>query len=350
MVQASRSHCGAGWTRAAAGTVQLRVRNSDVNAAEVYVADRSGKLYGEIDPLAPGATAVLTTALAAGSYHLVCSVNDGDPVNGPNVAVTGSARGAHGVQPVTSAELAPAVITYQGWVRRRLGTVQRRAARLTAALEAGNRPAAQAVWRATEHTWNTMGGAYNAFGKRGDAIDGTAFPFPGGVRDPHWTGLLRIEYGLWHGQSPASLATFGRRLEHDLGALDRTLATTQFEPLDVVNRTHEISEDTLQQTLTGHDDYGAHVELSDALAQLGGTTELLTVLHSLLVSRYPSLSTLLGQIGKVRKDIRAQHDWTATPGNHPPDSGHELVDGDLAQLAELLTPIPIMLEPRVTQS
>jgi len=346
-VQASRSHCGSGWNRATAGTVRLRVRNTDVNAEEVYVADGAGKLYGELDPLGPGTTAVLTASLSAGSYHLVCSVNDGDPVRGPAVTVTGSATGARGVLPVTSADLAPRVIAYQRQVRTRLGVLQGQARALTAALRRGNRISAQAAWRTANRTWNTMGGAYEAFGDLGDAIAGNALGLPKGVHDRHWTGLLRIEYGLWHGQSPTALRRLGSRLEKDLNSLDTQLTTTQFDPLDVVNRTHEITEDTLQQTLAGHDDYGAHVELSDSLAQLEGTTELLNVLHPLLAPRYPDLPTVTSWIAKSRSDIQRQRGWTVTPPGGVASAGHRLVDADIAQLAELLTPIPTMLEPRV---
>lgn len=345
--QASRSHCGQGWTHASAGVVQVRVHNTDVNAAEVYLADSAGRLYGEIDPLGPGTTAVLRTTLSAGTYHLVCSVNDGTPVHGPKISVTGDARGVRGVQPVTSADLVPAVIAYQGWVKGRLTVLQGQAKSLSAALRSGDRGAAQAAWRTANRTWNTMGGAYDAFGDLGDAIAGTAFPFPRGVQDPQWTGLLRIEHGLWHGQSPASMVTLGKTLEDDLNKLGKQLQTTQFQPLDIVNRTHEITEDTLQQTLTGHDDYGAHVELSDTLAQLDGTDELLSVLHPLLAPRYPQLPTVDTWITKSRKDIRGQKTWTVTPVDGTATRGHRLVDSDIAQLAELLTPVPTILEPRV---
>lgn len=327
--------------------MQLTVRNTDVNAEEVYVADPAGKLYGEIDPLAPGASAVLRTRLSAGTYHLVCSVNDGSPVLGPKVSVTGDAVGVRGVRPVSSADLAPKVIAYQGWVEGRLKVLQGQAKTLSAALHSGDRGTAQAAWRTANRTWNTMGGAYNAFGDLGDAIAGNAFGFPRGVHDAHWTGLLRIEYGLWHGQSPTSLAGLGGTLQRDLKALAEHLRTTQFQPLDVVNRTHEITEDTLQQTLTGHDDYGAHVELSDALAQLDGTSKLLSVLHPLLAPRYPGLSTVERQIAKSRNELRALRHWDVASPASAPDADHELVDSDIAQLAELLTPIPTILEPRV---
>lgn len=348
MVQASRSHCGAGWTHAAAGLVQVQVRNTDVNAEEVYLADVDGKLYGEIDPLAPGATAVLRTRLSAGSYHVVCSVNDGTPVHGPEVSVSGAAAGVRGVRPVTSADLAPRVIAYQRWVEGRLTVLRGQAKTLSAALSSGDRGSARAAWRTANHTWNTMGGAYGAFGDLGDAIAGDPLGLPRGVQDPRWTGLLRIEYGLWHGQTPTALARASLRLERDLASLDRHLKRTQFQPLDIVRRTHEITEDTLQQTLTGHADYGAHVQLADALAQLDGTTELLTMLQPLLAPRYPGLPAVQRQIAKARTDIRGQHRWAPGAPDAAPDAGHELVDSDIAQLAELLAPVPTILEPRIT--
>lgn len=345
--QASRSHCGRGWTHAKAGPVQVSVLNTDVNAEEVYVADAAGKLYGEIDPLGPGASATLNASLAAGTYHLVCSVNDGAPVNGPKVTVTGKGTGARGVAPVTSAQLAPKVIAYQTWIRGRLTVLQSETTTLVTALQSGNRPDAQAAWKKANRTWNTMGGAYGAFGDLGDAIAGNVLGSPAGVRDPHWTGLLRIEYGLWHGQSPKSLRTLGSRLQQDLGSLGKDLKSTQFDPLDTVLRTHEITEDTLQQTLTDHNDYGAHVELSEALAQLDGTSELLKVLKPLLAPRYPDLPKVMSWISQSRKDIRSQHGWTVTRPGGAASAGHRQVDADISQLAELLTPIPTILEPRV---
>ncbi len=346
--QASRSHCGAGWSHAEAGPVQVRVRNTDVNAAEVYLADRAGRLYGEIDPLAPGASAVLRSTLSAGTYHLVCSVNDGSPVHGPKVSVTGAAKGVRGVLPVTSADLAPRVIAYQGWIKGKLKVLQAQTRSLSTALRSGDRADARAAWKKANRTWNTMGGAYGAFGDLGDAIAGNSLGLAGGTHDKHWTGLLRIEYGLWHGQSTGSLGAFGKKLERDVGALGKQLETTQFEPIDIVRRAHEITEDTLRETLTGHNDYGAHVELDEALAQLDGTTAVLKFLHPLLAPRYPGLPSVNRWIAKSRKDIRSQHGRTpAASGTRNADQ--QRVDADLSQLAELLTPVPTILEPRVTQ-
>ena len=57
----------------------------------------AGKLYGEVDPLAHGRDGGAERLAVAGSYHLVCSVNDGAPVNGPKVAVDRQGHRRRGV-------------------------------------------------------------------------------------------------------------------------------------------------------------------------------------------------------------------------------------------------------------
>ncbi|RNI23293.1 EfeM/EfeO family lipoprotein [Flexivirga caeni] len=346
-VSASRSACGTGWTRAQAGLVQLDVHNTDINAAEVYLANAAGKVYAEVDPLGPAASAVLTASLPQGTYHLICSVNDADPVDGPTVRVTGPAPGGTGVLPVTSAQLAPIVIGYQHWVGGRLKVMQANARTLNTDLRRGDRAAARADLVTADHTWGTLGGAYEAFGDTGEAIDGNAYPWPQGVHDPHWTGLLRLEYGLWHGQSLASLTKYGNQLTKDLNTLETTLSSTEFDPLSVVLRSHEITEGSLNQTLTGHNDYGAHDELTEVRGQLAGSAELLRRLKPLVAPRYPGYAAVVKQLAKTRADVAAQTSWQVTTPDQPPSTGHELVDGDVAELTELLSPIPAMLEPRV---
>nr|WP_281358918.1 EfeM/EfeO family lipoprotein [Flexivirga aerilata] len=243
--------------------------------------------------------------------------------------------------------MVPAVIAYQKWVRGRLTMLQSQTDVLARRLGSGDRAGAQAAWRTADHTWHTMGGAYGAFGATGEAIDGDAHGLPKGVIDPAWTGLLRIEYGLWHGESTTSLSALGNRLRTDLGRLAGELASTQFQPVDVVKRAHEISEDTLQETLTGNHDYGAHVQLDEALAELDGTTQVLASLRPLLAPRYAGLAQVDALITKSAKDIRAQRGWQAPAQGAAPSAGHALVDSDIAQLAELLAPVPTRLEPRV---
>lgn len=346
-VQVSLSHCGQGWTHATAGPVTVPLVDTDTNAGEVYLETDQGAIVAEVDPMGPGETATLRASVGAGSYHLVCSINDSDPVTGPTIAVTGSAKGQTlPVQPVTAGELTPAAVTYQKWILGRLVGLRSQVAILSTDLSSGDLGKARRDWLTADTTYNTLGAAYDAFGDLGDAIDGDAHGLSGGTADPHWQGLERIEFGLWNGQSAATLTPLGRTLVGNVVALQSSFAATEEDPTDIVLRTHEITEDTLQVTLAGVDDYGAHAELAEASAQLSGTTELLSLVKPFLQPRDPQFAQIAPAITQAQSDIAAQHGvWSTT--QLPPSNGHELVDSDISGLTELLAPEASMLEPRV---
>lgn len=195
----SRSHCGDGWTRSSSGSVHVTVRNVDDAAGEAYLADAAGRILAEADPVGSGSRGTLDADLAPGSYHLVCAMDDSDPVNGPPVTVAGVSTGSGpAVQPVTSGDLAPYAIANTRQVTARLSTFRGQVADLATALRGGDRGAAQRDWLVSYRTWNTLGVAYGEFGGAADAVAGLPYGLPRGTADPGWTGLHRIEYGLWH--------------------------------------------------------------------------------------------------------------------------------------------------------
>jgi high-affinity iron transporter len=55
--------------------------------------------------------------------------------------------------------------------------------------------------------WERGGASYNSFGDAGVAVDGLPGGLPGGAGDKNFTGLHRLEYGLWHGQDRAAPTT-----------------------------------------------------------------------------------------------------------------------------------------------
>lgn len=144
------------------------------------------------------------------------------------------------------------------------------------------------------------GAAYDAFGAYERKIDGLPDGLPAAVADLHFTGFHRVEYGLWHGESASSLASSVDELAGDVQALRDIFPTVEVDPLDLGLRAHEILEDTLQLQLTGDADQGSAMDLATASANLDGTQEVLTVLRSLLVPRYPNLSEVDVGLLKVR--------------------------------------------------
>jgi iron uptake system EfeUOB component EfeO/EfeM len=107
---------------------------------------------------------------------------------------------------------------YRAYGRRWIGNALAGAASLGHALAAGDRTAAMTAWESTWSDYLHLGAVYltGPAATLNRAIDGTPGGFPGGSSDPRFTGLHRIELGLWSGARPQTLIAYDRRLERDL--------------------------------------------------------------------------------------------------------------------------------------
>ena len=90
-------------------------------------------------------------------------------------------------------------------------------------------------------------------------MDGLPDGLPDGVNDKAFTGLHRLEYGLWHAQSAASLEPVVAVLARDIAAVRKNLNVRRpgrrsDEPAASVA---EILEDALRDHLSGLDDQGS---------------------------------------------------------------------------------------------
>jgi iron uptake system component EfeO len=351
VVTVSVSGCGAGWPAGAAGPVRLVLENTDTRPGEVMIADaRSAAVFADVEPLAPGTSRTVSLDLGAGRYDVRCAMEDEAMVTGPDVVLTGSARGTTpGVVPVSQGDLIEATKAYQVHVQHALPGVLALARRLQATIDTGDRSAARAAWHGAHAEYERLGAAYGAFGDLDTAINGLPFGLARGVADRSWSGFHRIEYGLWRGEPAASLRPVAARLVRDLTALQKQFTTAEIDPLDLSTRAHEITENTQQSELSGDDDFGAHAQLETAAANLDGTAVVLRLVDPLLRPRYAGLTALDQQQVRTRADLtrlRSKGSWP--PLSSLPRTARERIDSDVAELAELLAPVAQMLEPRRT--
>ena len=77
--------------------------------------------------------------------------------------------------------------------------------RLRTDISGADRAGAERDWLDAYSRYLRLGAAYGALGQLDREIDGNPGSFPGGVDDPHFTGLHRIEHGLWGGAPLRSL-------------------------------------------------------------------------------------------------------------------------------------------------
>lgn len=351
--------CGANWTSPKPGKQNLLIANTGIETTEVYLVDPgSGAIYGELVGLAPGTSDQMPVVLGAGTYALRCWPADADPVTGPPVRVTGSASGAAagtatpGVLPVTREDLTAPVKQYQAYVEGGLATLKPLVQKLQNDLAAGDLDAARADWTPAHQQYERLGGAYDAFGDLGDAIDGLPTDLPAGADDPAFAGFHRIEYGLWHGQTAAQLTAPAADLATAVDKLATEFPGAQIDPLALGLRTHEILEDAVRFELSDQSNQGSGTPLATIDANIDGTQSLLSILRPILTPRDPDLPRIDAALTRLRTLVEAQHhpDGTWTPLAHLTTAQREALNSAAGGAVELLAPVATICEPRLAKS
>ncbi|MFJ8600766.1 alkaline phosphatase family protein [Streptomyces shenzhenensis] len=255
-VEVSPSRCGRGWTAPGPGIQVFDLHNTSGASAEVFLENPGNQaVYGEVEGIGPGTTRELTVRLGTGTYAFKCVPDDADAVTGPTVRIAGGSGGP-AAAPVTEHDLIPPALAYQKWIGGGLAEVVRLTTKLRNAIDRGDLAAARTAWLPAHLEYERMGAAYDAFGDADGQINGTDAGLPDGVRDRHFTGFHRVEYGLWHGASADALRGPAAALVNAVTALRDAWAQTRMDPAQLGLRAHEILENTVQFELTGRTDYG----------------------------------------------------------------------------------------------
>jgi high-affinity iron transporter len=327
--------CAQDWAGATAGSSTITVVNKSGHGGEIYLTRAAdGGVIGEIEGLGPGTSRSITVDLPAGQYGWRCLVpGELDQVS-PIAAVTGGSGGpaAPAVRPVSDQDLKGPADSFTSYLSDKLAVLDGQTGDLAAKIGAGDLDGARSAWLTAQLTWERLGAAYGQFDELGVAIDGLPQGRPQGVDDPGFTGLHRVEYGLWHGQSADQLAPVAAKLRQDVQALHQKLA---FDPTDLPLRAHEILEDALRRTLNGLTDQGSGSTFLVVGADVEATNAVLDRLQPLLDARKPGL------VAAARTQLAAVTAACRT-GNRP------VVDARVGAAVETLSAIPTLLEVRAS--
>jgi high-affinity iron transporter len=351
-IMVTGSSCAPGWSSAQGGNQNFTVVNKSGHTAEVNLIQTASQgIVAEIETLGPATSQTMSATLADGAYTWRCLI-DGMPttfstqvqVNGGGTSDASSAPPP--VKPITADELQPAADAYDRYVQPKLVTLAGQVNQIKTDLAAGNIPAAQADWLQAQLTWEQVGAAYDSFGDLGDAIDGLPQALPQGVGDPGFTGLHRIEYGLWHGQGAAELTPIADQLSSDITTLQGKLPQLTVDPTDMPLRAHEILEDALRDHLSGMTDEGAGAAYAETYADVQGTQVVLGMLRDQIDTRRPGLlATVDAQLNTLSQALlatQANGQWQSLSAT--PLAAREKVDGTIGALLENLSIIPDILE------
>ena len=158
-------------------------------------------------------------------------------------------------------------------------------ARLERALQANDRAAAQEAWRGAYARYLRLGAVYLAgeVATLNQAIDGIPGGLEGGAASPEFSGLHRIEYGLWGTDQPSALlpwrATSSTSMSASCASLLPHVAIT---PLEYATRAHEILEDAARDLLSGTDVPWSGEGVLGTYAGCEATKEIIQTLRPLL--------------------------------------------------------------------
>ena len=253
------------------------------------------------------------------------------------------------INPISSRAFATPISAFRAFSRRQLGMMERHISTLEGALAAGDRPGAKTAWRSAFADYMRLGAVY-LDGKAADldqAIDGAATGSAGDTVSQRFSGLHRLEFGLWTGAALSSLQPWAQRLGRDVAQLRRVLRTAAISPLDYATRAHEILEDAVRDQLSGVDVRWSHEGLLGTAAGVAATTEVIDTLTPLLKDREGVLPVVVREMKAVRStlaSIESAHGGTLPTNDGLTQSQSERLTSSLGQALEALAQVPGALE------
>jgi high-affinity iron transporter len=352
-VTVSKTECAPEFTSAQSGSQTFTVANNSGMAGEINLDNAAGAVVGEIETLGPGTTAPLSADLGNGTYTFVCLMGSQSATSSQQVQVT--AKTAAGgpapvaVKPVTVAELTPPNKLYQAYAAAQLKDLAGEVA--TIKTDLGKKDIAQAKtdWLAAQLDWERVGASYDSFGDLGLAVDGLPTGFVKGVNDPGFTGLHRLEYGLWHGQSAAELLSVTDVLAKNVATVQKDLTSDDLagDPTQLPLRVHEIIEDALRDHLSGIDDEGGNAAYAQTWADTQVDRVVLGEESALINDRDPGLvATAQSELSALDTALLATKtsggQWQSLTAVSLGQRQH--VDAAIGALLETLAVVPDLLE------
>jgi high-affinity iron transporter len=352
-VTVSRSGCAPEWSTAKPGTQTITVTNNSGLAGEINLDNTGGAVVGEIETIGPGTSAPLTATLDAGTYTIKCLMGSqpttaSQPVTVSATGTGGTLAGPVAVRPVTANDLTPPNKLYQAYAAAQLAGLATDVSAIQGDLRRGRIAAAKKDWLTAQLAWERVGASYDSFGDLGLAVDGLPDGLPNGVSDKGFTGLHRLEYGLWNGQPAKELVPVAAGLAKNVATVRKNLTSDDLtgDPTQLPIRAHEVIEDALRDHLSGIDDQGAGDAYPMTYADTQVDKVLLGYLAGLINQRQPGLvATADSQLATLDQALLATQvngQWQSLTAVSLDQRQH--VNAAIGALLETLAAVPDLLE------
>jgi len=258
-----------------AGLVRFNIANQSDRALEWEILD-GVMVVAERENIAPGLTASLLPRLSPGTYAITCGL-----LSNPRGTLTVTANGdAQAAGPDLIAFIGP-LAEMQVTLRQDAVDLAGAANALARAIEAGDLPAAQAAYRVVSAAYRRVEPAARRFADLGSAINATATYFAKREADPQFSGLHRIEYGLFQTGSTAGLEPVASKLLADIDMLGQRFATLKPTPGLLAGNAADYLSSLSETTIPTGEEFYAGNDLGNFSAALDGVEKNIALLRPL---------------------------------------------------------------------
>jgi iron uptake system EfeUOB component EfeO/EfeM len=293
-------------------------------------------------PLDVRVTRVFGSAIPANRYgHYVALLEAG---------VNASGQFVSDLDPIAPHALTAPENRYRAYAERWAHTLQARVSALQSAIASSDRARSKRAWEDAWSSYLHLGAVYGLFGSLDRRIDGV--PALRGSATSHFTGLHRIEMGLWTGTPLPRLRRLIAPLRHAVERLPHVIATVPISPLDYVLRGHEILEDAQRDLVSGVEVPWSGQGVLGLAAGLAATQEVVRTLTPLMRGRDNTLIEVDNELIVLHRAIariRRQHAGTWPSLSDLTLGQRETLDSTLAGTLSALAQIPGTLETAVVQ-
>ncbi len=316
-----------------AGRASFRIVNHTERAVEWEILD-GVMVVEERENIAPGLSQTLTARLRPGEYAITCGL-----LSNPRgkLVVTPAAGGAAPERPALVAFVGP-LAEYQVYLAGQSRDFVRAATALDEAIRAGDLEKARALYAQTRAPYLHLAPVAGRLGDLANAIDPQAAYLEKREDDPGFTGLHRIEYGLFAKNSLDGLAPVSARLVSDAEALRTRLRTVKLMPGDMMDGASRVLDALADSTVAGAMNLYARTDLSDIDATLSGVARIVTLLKPVAGEAAPQgfadVETGLSALQADLADFKGQDGYP--PFDMVPEDRRSELGADARSLGEAI--------------
>ncbi len=286
-IEATDEACDLSSTDLASGITTFEITNSGSQVNEVYVYAEGDRIVTEKENIGPGTSYELTVDLTEGDYEVACK---------PGMVGDGIRTGVEVAAPSEPVAIDPlaeqAVDDYRAYVQGEADKLPGLVEGLLAALEAGDREQAKALYAPSRLPWESIEPVAESFGDLDPRIDAREADLE---PDQELTGWHRIEKALWEDEDLAAMVPVAEQLLADVEELQQRTPNAAMTPASIGNGAKELLDEVATGKVTGEEEAFSHTDLVDFQGNLDGARKAFEVLRPLVEKNDPALAGTLDE-------------------------------------------------------